>query len=76
MKRVDRSRHTLIVVVASVVLLRGLYIAEQCYRAGNWVVEIKGVSYTGGLAMFIVGAMIVFGAGFVITSLRALSKPS
>ena len=74
MKAINRSTQTLIVLGGGIFLLRGLYVAEQCYRMGSWVIELKGTAYTGGMAMFIVGSMIVLGGGFVITGLRALSK--
>lgn len=74
MKTVDRSTQTLTALGGGFFLLYGLYVAEKCWRTGTWIVEIKYHSYTGGVAMFIVGSMIVLGAGFLITALRALSK--
>lgn len=74
MNAINRSSQPFILCFATPFLLWGLYLAERCWRTGVWVVEIKRHTYTGGVAMFIILAMIVFGAGFVITSLRALSK--
>lgn len=74
MKTVDRSTQTFIALGGGFLLLRGLYVAETCWRTGTWIVEIKRHAYTGGLAMFIIGSMIVLGAGFLLTALRALSK--
>lgn len=71
---VDRSTQTFIALGGGFFLLYGLYAAERCWRTGTWVVEIKNHAYTGGVAMFIIGSMIVFGAGFLLSALRALSK--
>lgn len=74
MSDIDRSTQKITLFSGAVFLLWGLYLAETCWRTGTWVVEIKRHVYTGGVAVFIILAMIVLGAGFVITSLRALSK--
>lgn len=74
MKTVDRSTQTFMALGGGLFLLYGLYVAERCWRTGTWVVEIKHHAYTGGVAMFIIGSMIVFGAGFLLSALRALSK--
>lgn len=71
---IDRSSQKTILFLGALFLLCGLYLAEKCWRTGTWIVEIKQHAYTGGLAVFIILAMIVFGGGFVITSLRALTK--
>lgn len=52
----------------------GLNALERSYRAGEWVIVLRKVAYGDGLAMFIIGVMMVASGCLVVSSVCNLQR--
>ncbi|MEN1943203.1 hypothetical protein WCE55_04985 [Luteimonas sp. MJ293] len=72
MSKIDRGAQKWILATSAFMLVYGIYCIDQSVRAGRPIVEMRGVVYTHGLAVFIMASIILISAAFLISSFRNL----